>query len=172
MRKIWLFIFLMQVLCLSARNNPNSRYVMRPRADDLLYFILPFDVPCTENGKAASLDLTYVTSATHFQVNMSVWTPVPLSIDSVVFLAETPFKADSLTVYFLEKDKKQWWSRMGYHIPAEVLEALYAADEPYRIAVYAGNTVLQYRCPSKKWASERRWMSELLQLMAYNRKRP
>ncbi len=51
------------------------------------------------------------------------------------------------------------------------LETSYAAPAPYRIAVHAGGKALQYRCPSKKWASERRWMSELLRLIAYNRKR-
>lgn len=169
MKKILLIVFLMQAFGLSAQNNLSNRYVMRPRADDLLYFILPFDLPCMTKGKAASLDLTYVTSAERFQVNMSVWMQEPLSIDSVVFVSEMSFKADSLTVYFIEKDKGEWWYRIGYQIEFEALKALYATMTPYRVLVYTGYTVLSYRCPPRKWASERRHMSELLRLISYNR---
>ena len=81
---------------------------MHPRADDLLYFVLPFDLPCVAKGKAANLDITYVT---------------------------------------------------------------YGAETPYRLSVYAEGKVFQYAFPARKWASECRWMSELLRLIAYNRKR-
>lgn len=171
MRKILLFVFLMQTFCLSAQNNLSNRYVMHPRADDLLYFVLPFDLPCVAKGKAANLDITYVTSDTQCKVNMSLWTPEPCRVDSIVLLSGRSYRTDSLTLFFVEKDKGCWWQRLSFKVDYDTLVQLYGAETPYRLSVYAEGKVFQYAFPARKWASECRWMSELLRLIAYNRKR-
>lgn len=171
MKRILLFAFLLQTLCLSAQNNLSKRYVMRPRADGLLYFVLPFDLPGISRGKAANLDITYVTSYTQCNVNMSLWTPEPLRVDSVVFSSGRPYRADSLTLLFVEKSKANWWHRLSFKVDFDTLSALYETTMPYRLSVYAEGKVFQYAFPSRKWPAECRWMSEWLRLIAYNRDR-
>ena len=166
-----LFVFLMQTFCLSAQHNLSNRYVMHPRADDLLYFVLPFDLPCVAKGKAANLDITYVTSDTQCKVNMSLWTPEPCRVDSIVLLSGRSYRTDSLTLFFVEKDKGCWWQRLSFKVDYDALVQLYGAETPYRLSVYAEGKVFQYAFPARKWASECRWMSELLRLIAYNRER-
>lgn len=170
MKKIWLLVFLAQGCCLFAQNNLNNRYVMRPRTDDLLYFILPFDMPCVVKGKAANLDLTYITSETRVRVNMSLWTPDPLSVDSVVVVSGSSCRVDSLTSLFVEKAKKAWWHRLSFYIDFDTLTRLYEPPEPYRLCVHAGGTVQPYAFPVGKWPAERRQMSELLRMIEYNRR--
>lgn len=170
MKKILFFVFIIQIGCLFAQNNLNNRYVMRPRTDDLLYFILPFDMPCVVKGKAANLDLTYITSETRVRVNMSLWTPEPLSVDSVVVVSGSSCRVDSLTSLFVEKSKKTWWHRLSFYVAFDALARLYEAPESYRLCVHAGGTVLPYAFPVGKWPAERRQMSELLRMIEYNRK--
>ncbi|MDE5606060.1 MAG: hypothetical protein K2I68_02030, partial [Bacteroidales bacterium] len=142
---------------------------MRPRADDLLYFILPFDLHCVAKGKAANLDMTYVTSEMQLTVNMSVLASEPLRVDSVVFLSGQSYRADSLTLLFVEKDKGYWWQRLSFKVGYDTLTKLYGAETPYRLSVYAEGKVLQYAFPARKWTAESQCISELLRLIAYNR---
>lgn len=144
---------------------------MRSSSNDLLYFVLPFDLKSLEHEKSAKLDMTYITSRDYVQVNMSLYARTVQTIDSVKFLSTTAFLADSVHSFFVEMEKSKWHHRFGFRLDFAVVQKLYATETPYTLCVYAGSQTFRYAFPASKWKREQKTMLSLFQMMEYNRKK-
>lgn len=142
---------------------------MQPRENDILYFILPFDVPCSEKYDKTSLDVTYISSDSLLTVKMSILTPLVLQIDSISICSDSCYSIKNPDVLFLEKEKRQWLHRISFRLHYSTWKKLYEKQQPYDILVHTANHTFQYAFSDKKWKSERMGMSELFRMIEYNK---
>lgn len=162
-------VFVMSSISLFSQNKLSEKYVMRPRENDIIYFILPFEVPCAERYDNASMDVTYITSESKLTVNMSIKTPYILQIDSMSICSGIHYPVENLVVLFLEKEKRQWLHRISFRLDYDVWKKLYQAKQPYDILVYTSGHMFQYAFPEKRWLAECMWMSELFKMIEYKK---
>ena len=83
MRKIVLLLFAFVSITSFAKSDLSDKYVMRLRANDLLYFILPNEIESVDKNKSLKFDITYATSEQDVTINMSIFTKQELIIDSI-----------------------------------------------------------------------------------------
>ena len=169
MKRIVLILFALSFHILFAQDKWSKKYIMQPRENDILYFILPFDVPCAEKYAKSNIDVTYISSDSLLTVKMSVTTPHILQIDSICMDSDLRYSVKDPVVLFIEKEKRQWLHRISFRLPYKDWKKLYEIHRPYDILVYTSDHTFQYAFTNKKWKSERIGMSELFRMIEYNK---
>lgn len=169
MKKIVLILFVLSFHILFAQDKWNKKYIMQTRENDILYFILPFDVPCAEKYNKSNIDVTYISSDSLLTVKMSIITPHILQIDSICMDSDLRYSVKNPVVLFIEKEKRQWLHRISFRLHYKDWKKLYETQRPYDILVYTSEHTFQYAFPDKKWKSEHIWMSELFKIIEYNK---
>lgn len=176
MRRFFSFLMLCLLSCSALNAQSSKRYVMQPRPEDQLYYILPVNIPaapaapCAAKApKALEYDITYVTSRDSADVRFSFYSLAYEQVDSVALVSgSTRYVMDSLSVLYVEKDKKLWENRLSFSIDYEDLRSLYLLDESFQFWVYGLGNSYVYAFPKAAWRKEKALMSDVLAIIRAN----
>ncbi len=170
MKRFVLYILLLLSIPLPAKDL-SEYYLMRPRENDLLFFIFPIEL-ANENRtiKPAEFDITYLTSEKDATINMSIFSQVALRTDSIAFLnKDVYFVYKQFETFYIEKSpKKGWEHRYSCKVPLAVLTQLYKLPSPLQLKVYSKERILTYSPSERVWKTERKCMNEILETIELN----
>ncbi len=170
MKRFLLAILLLATIPLAAKDI-SEYYLMRPRANDLLFFIFPIEIASTEQKiEPAIYDITYITSETEATVNMSIFSATSLQTDSIAFCnQDVYFVSKQIETFYIEKaQKKGWEHRYSCKVPLAALTQLYRLPSPLQLKVYSKERILTYSPSERVWKTERKCMSEILETIELN----
>ncbi len=172
MKHFILCISLLLTCCSAMAKDLSEYYTMRPRENDLLFFILPIEIESTTRSvENAEFDITYITSVTDATVNMSIYANNALQADSIVLLGNNVRCSNkTFETFFIEKDGKKWAHRYSCKVPFATLQHLYASPTAWQLEIYAKGQKLYYRQSERTWGSEKKRMAELLKMIQINKK--
>lgn len=169
MKKIVFFLLFAFVSITSfAKSNLSDKYVMRLRANDLLYFILPNEIESLDKNKSLKFDITYVTSEQDVTINMSIFTKQELVINSIGFASDKNLLIKDFKTFYVEKEDNWWCHRISCRVPFDYLKQMYLSANSYKIEIYDNQKVLTYTFSGKTWKNEQLWMNKLLALITQN----
>lgn len=170
MKRISLICLLFASLAATAKENLSDFYIVQPRENDKLFFVLPIEISeVSKKGKNATFDITHLTSSPTSTVNLSIYAQQHLDADSIVFsnskekIAVTDFKT-----FFIERDKQVWKHRYSCSVPFAKFYNLYKDSKPWKMTVYYAGGQLVYQQTSSVWERERVRMSEILYMIQLN----
>lgn len=146
-------LFVLQLMCLgTTAQNINKYYRSHIASDGTTYFILPQKMSRTANSTATrdmEFDLTKVSTIDSIAFTTSVFTPEPLSVDSILIVRSdgTRLAAKAETI-FVDFKKKAYKTRLRFSIPYPEFKALYAQPTPYTVEMPKGAA---FAVQPKKW---------------------
>ena len=145
-------------------------YVSRQTEKGLLFFIKPYEIPALTKGmKPALTDITLLTTQDSVTVNMSVFYPSVLSLDSIVFVAGERLSFSHFETFFIDAEKKSFHHRYSCRMTYNQLKTLYL-NVPFTLMLYSGDIPLRYAFASKEWTKHRQSMTQILRLIDNNRR--
>lgn len=168
MRKIVLLLFAFVSITSFAKSDLSDKYVMRLRANDLLYFILPNEIESVDKNKSLKFDITYATSEQDVTINMSIFTKQELIIDSIGLASNKNLLIKDFKIFYIEKEGNWWCHRISCRVPFDYLKQMYLSTNSYKIEIYDKQKVLTYTFSGKTWKNEQLWMNKLLALITQN----
>ncbi len=174
MKRLLLYLFLL-LSCSTMAKDISEYYTMRPRTNDLLYFILPIEITSTErNTEAATFDITYITSKENATVNMTIYSDESLQTDSIVFLGNgVRHVSKQFETFYIEKEKKKGWAhRYSCKVPLIDIQRLYASPMAWQLQVHAKGKIFTYVQSERVWKDEQKRMKEILTMIQINQKTP
>ncbi len=173
MKHFILYTSLLLTCCSAMAKDLSEYYTMRPRANDLLFFILPIKMESTVRGvDNAEFDITYITSETNATINMSIYANVALQADSIVFCGDKlRYSSKNFETFYIEKEGKKWAHRYSCKVPFEFLQHLYALPDAWQLEIYAKGQKFHYRQGNGTWKIEQKRMIELLMMIQINKKK-
>ncbi len=171
MKRLLLYLLLLFSLPIGAKDI-SDYYVMRPRTNDLLYFILPIEITSTErNIEAAAFDITYITSEENATINMTIYADESLQTDSIIFFGRgVRYVSKQLDTFYVEKEKKKGWAhRYSCKVPFADIQQLYTSSMPWQLIVCAKEKNFTYAQGKRVWKEEQKRMTEILTIIQVNK---
>lgn len=147
-----------------------DRYVTQQLSDGMLFFIKPYELPSMQKLPAAQLDVTYGVQFDTLTLNMSVYYPEILAIDSIHFVSRQTLPIRNIETFFIDKSKKNYIHRYSIHFPYSELEKMYRADTPFKMILFTDKGQLAYGYSLSGWLKEADWMRQIMFLIRHNRK--
>ncbi len=170
MKKIGLICLLFASLTATAKEDLSDFYIIQPRADGKLFFILPVEISeVAKKEKNATFDITHITSAPTATVNLSIYARRALETDSIVFSsAKQRIAVADFETFFIEQEKQTWKHRYSCTVPFAGLCDLYKESTPWKLTVYYAGGQLVYQQTQSVWERERARMTEIFYLIQLN----
>lgn len=131
--------------------------VSRPAERGMLYFVLPSQAECREEGahKGSKLtfDVTYISPGDSLRLNASLLLPQIQKVDSLTFRdaqgKNHTFPTERL---YLEPRKSKWELRLSIQVPYALWQTLLSTQTPltFRFS-HKGQPVVSYSFSDKAW---------------------
>ncbi len=170
MKRFLIYLLLLITLPIGAKDL-SDYYLMRPRTNDLLFFIFPMELASKNRSiEPAEFDITYITSEADATINMSIFSEVALRTDSIAFLnKDVYFVCRQFETFYIEKaQKKGWEHRYSCKIPFRIISELYRLPSPLELKIYSIEQILTYSPSERIWKSERKCISEIVETIELN----
>lgn len=131
--------------------------VSRPAEQGMLYFVLPSQAECREEGayKGSKLtfDVTYISPGDSLRLNTSLLFSAPQKVDSLTF-RDTQGKNHTFPTerLYLEPRRSKWELRLSIQVPYALWQTLLSAQMPltFRFS-HKGQPVVNYSFSDKAW---------------------
>lgn len=163
MRRI---ILLLTMIVITFNAMAIERYVSRPVADGILYFIMPKKLDNVKGVKSLEYDMTMVSSLDSVTVNFTVYSPIATApTDLRLISGTTAVRCDNYKLLFVDKAGKNYEIRVTSSFPRAVIEDLFSSDECPGFEFRLGSTAVAAYYKPGAWKKDREKMTEVFNLI-------
>ena len=168
--KLQKVILILLLLC-SVAASGKERYRVRTLPLGNMYFFMPYKLKAS-SGNKLQYDMTLLSYRDSVTVNMTLTSPMGRVKSVRLQAGDVSYSTTQYELFFQERNGSRFDTRVHIDCPGQIYTRLFASPEPLNIELtMESGKQYSFTYKPKKWQEESRYVSEVMEMIAYTNSR-
>ena len=164
-------IFLVLLLLCSVATFAKERYRVRTLPQGNMYFFMPYKLKAN-SGNKLQYDMTLLSYRDSVTINMTLTSPMGRVKSIQLQAGDVNYSTTQYELFFQERNGSRFDTRVHIDCPGQIYTRLFASPEPLTIELtMESGRQYSFTYKPKKWQEESRYVSEVMEMIAYSNSR-